>query len=141
MSEEMRTCARRRLDGRCPAIQALVDTNIVACCYFGAVGAVIGASGIALLVVGNNGLDRFTDAFIRECPSGCDLSMHPDLAADQDSALLKSRMGMGMLVGGSATVIGAIVWGVTNRRTRRIGPHLEVAPSASGGTATATWTF
>src|ERR1043165_3125664 len=80
------------------------------------VGAVIGAGGIALLVVGNHQMDTFTDAFIRECPSGCDLSMHPDLAKDQDSAMLKSKIGMGMLIGGGVTVAGAIVWGVTNRQ-------------------------
>jgi hypothetical protein len=107
----------------------------------GGISAAIGAGGIALLVVGNNQTDRFTDAFIRECPSGCDLSMHPELAKDQDSAMLKTNLGMGMLIGGGVTVVGAIVWGVTNRRTRRIGPHLEVSPSASGATATASWTF
>jgi hypothetical protein len=107
----------------------------------GGISAAIGAGGIALLVVGNNQMDRFTDAFIRECPSGCDLSMHPELAKDQDSAMLKTNIGMGMLIGGGVTVAGAIVWGVTNRRTRRIGPHLEVSPGTSGATATATWTF
>ncbi|HUS33001.1 MAG TPA: hypothetical protein VMZ53_31075 [Kofleriaceae bacterium] len=108
-----------------------------------ATSAAIVGSGVAFVVAGNHEMDRFTDAFIRVCPSGCeaDLSMHRDLADQQDSAMLKTKIGVSLLVGGGVAMVGSIVWGVTNRRTRRIGPRVEVSPTASGASASASWTF
>ena len=107
------------------------------------VGAAVTATGIALVVIGNHDLDRFSDAFVRQCPSGCesDLSAHQDLADQQDAALLKSKIGVSVLVTGGVAVVSGIVWGVTNRRTRRLGPSVEVTPTASGASASASWRF
>jgi hypothetical protein len=108
---------------------------------FGGIGAAAAGAGIALFVMGSSELDQFTTAFTRECPTGCELSMHQDLADQQDKALMKKRIGESMMLGGGAIVVTGIIWGVTNRRTRKIGPHMEVAPTAGGASATASWSF
>jgi hypothetical protein len=111
----------------------------------GGIGAGVAATGLALLVLGSNEMDRFKDAFVRQCPSGCEtgLAMHPDLAEQQEDAMFKTNLGTSLLIGGGVTVAGAIIWGVTNRRTRKIGPHVEVSPTSAGtgASATARWSF
>lgn len=107
------------------------------------VGAALAAGGLGLVIAGNRQMDRFSAAFVRECPSGCEagLTMHQALADEQDSAILKSKIGVSLLVTGGAAVVSGIVWGITNRHTRTIGPHVEVAPTASGASASASWRF
>ncbi|HSD89344.1 MAG TPA: hypothetical protein VLB44_17565 [Kofleriaceae bacterium] len=108
-----------------------------------ATGGAIAAGGFALWLLGKNQMDDFAKQYTTDCPTGCesDLSMHPALASQQDGALFKGKVGVGMMIGGGAVTVTGVIWTVMNRPIRRM-PRVEVAPSANGGmSARATWRF
>jgi hypothetical protein len=107
-----------------------------------AVGGAVALGGLGMWLWGDKQLDDFTRQFVRECPTGCeaDLGMHRALAEAQDSALLKGKIGVSMMVAGGAVTVSGLVWGLWNRPIRRV-PKVEVAPTAGGVAASTTWRF
>lgn len=105
-------------------------------------GAAIVLGGLGLWFAGKSQMDRFAQQFVRECPTGCeaDLSMHQALADEQDSARLKGKVAVSMMVVGGVVTAGGVAWAIYNRPQRYL-PQLEVLPSTTGVAARASWRF
>jgi hypothetical protein len=105
-------------------------------------GAVFALAGLGVWLKGKSDLDAFQKDFLRACPTGCEagLGMHPELAAAERRALLEGKIGVSLMLGGSAVAIGGAVWMLVNKPMRRL-PNLEVTPSESGVAASARWRF
>lgn len=106
-------------------------------------GAAVALGGLGFWLAGKNQMDDFAKQFVRECPTGCEtgLSMHASLAAQEDAALLKGKIGVSMMIGGGVITAAGVVFILLNRPIRRL-PQVEVEPSASGGaTARIGWRF
>lgn len=106
------------------------------------VGAATALGGLAFWLLGRSHMDEFKDAFINECPSGCEagLAAHTDLRDQQDRALLESKIGVSLMVAGGAIAITGTVWGLLNRPIKST-PKVEVAPTPGGAAAFARWSF
>ncbi len=96
-------------------------------------GAAIVLGGFGMWIAARDQTESFEQAFERECPNRCetDLSEHPALRDQRDSAALKSDISTAMFVGGGAIVVAGTVWAILNR-PRRVSPSVEVAPTADG---------
>lgn len=105
-------------------------------------GAAIGLGGLAVWLAGRSQMNDFEDNFARDCPMGCqkDLSDKPLLRDLRDSAELKGKIGISMMVAGGAVTVGGIVMAIINR-PQRILPKIEVAPTAGGMAASTHWSF
>ena len=99
-------------------------------------GAAIVVGGFGMWIAARDQTESFEQAFERECPNRCetDLSDHPALRDQRDSAALKSDIATAMFVGGGAVVVAGTVWAILNR-PRRVSPSVEVAPTADGAQA------
>ena len=108
----------------------------------GGAGAAIALGGLGFTLAGRAQMDRFVKDFVRECPGGCeaDLAQHPALADQRDSAELKGKIGVSMMITGGVIAIGGVVWGVLNRPTRYL-PRIEATPTHGGITTRAEWRF
>jgi hypothetical protein len=102
----------------------------------GAAGLAVAAGGLAVYYSGRNELDKFYDNLAEQCPNGCKLEEEALLSGEKSSALLKGKLGIGLMIGGGvvAVVGGALV--LFNRPERFL-PNVEVAPTNGG--ATASW--
>jgi len=106
-------------------------------------GAAVGLVGGGVWFTGRNQMKTFDRNFAAECTTtGCekDLSDHPALRDQRDSAQLKGTIGLTMVVAGGAVMLGGIVMTVMNRPTRVL-PTVEVIPSEGGIKASAGWSF
>jgi len=105
-------------------------------------GAAIAFGGLGFTLAGRRQMDRFVSDFVRECPGGCeaDLSQHPALADQRDSAELKGKIGVSMMITGGVIAVGGVVWAVLNRPTRYL-PRVEATPTKGGITTRAEWRF
>jgi len=106
------------------------------------VGAAAAFGGLGLWLHAKKRLEDFDRDYTRECPTGCetDQETYKKLVDKQDSALLEGKVGVSMMIAGGAIVVGGVIWGYVNRPTRRL-PKVEVAPTAGGAAAAATWSF
>ena len=107
-----------------------------------ATGAAIALSGVAVWFLGKNQMKDFESNFARDCANGCepDLSEHSALKSQRDSASLKGKVGIGMMIGGGAVALTGTVFVLLNR-PKRVLPNLEVLPTNGGMTATTSWRF
>ncbi len=109
-----------------------------------ATGAVIGLAGLATWISGRNTMDVFEGDFAQQCMQGCpkDLEgmMYDSLRRTRDSAEFRGTLGISLMVGGGALVVGGAVMVILNRPTRRL-PKVEVAPTSGGMAASTTWSF
>jgi hypothetical protein len=105
-------------------------------------GAAIALGGLGFWFAARNQMDRFEADFASMCEMGCesDLADHGLLADARDSAKLKGRIAVTMLIAGSAIAGGGIVWVLLNRPTR-VMPKLELEPTDGGVQAAASWSF
>lgn len=105
----------------------------------GGSGVAIALGGLAVSLAGRAQMDRFAKHFVAECPGGCEasLAMHPELADERDSAELKGKIGMTMMISGGVIAAGGVVWLILNR-PRRAMPRVEVTPMNGGMTVSAT---
>ncbi|HSD91125.1 MAG TPA: hypothetical protein VLB44_26565 [Kofleriaceae bacterium] len=105
-------------------------------------GAAIALGGLGFWFAGRNQMDQFEADFAMRCPTGClaDLSDQPGLARDRDSAELKGKIAVSMMVAGGAFVVGGVVWAVINR-PKRVLPNMEVQPTNGGMSARVGWRF
>lgn len=107
-------------------------------------GILVAAGGAGVWFAGKNQMDEFDANFEREClTTGCekDLSQHPLLRDQRDSAMLKGKIGAGVMIGGGAIALGGLIFVIVNR-PKQVLPNVEVAPVAGGGAAaTVGWTF
>ena len=102
-------------------------------------GVAIALGGLAFWFSGRNQMDEFESDFAMECPTGCDasLSAKPEeklLAEKRDSAELKGKIGISMMVAGGAIAVTGTVMAIINSKAKRVLP-LEVQPNTSGGAA------
>ena len=95
-------------------------------------GAALALGGLGFWVTARDQMNRFENSYTRECGSSCetDLSEHPSLREQRDSALFKNKVGIAMMVAGGAVTTGGVVWLVLNR-PRRV-PEVAVTPTAGG---------
>jgi tetratricopeptide (TPR) repeat protein len=105
-------------------------------------GGAIALAGLGLWLAGKSQMDRFAQEFVKVCPTGCeaDLAMHAELAAEEDGARLKGKLGISMMIAGGAIAAAGVTWGLWNRPIRRL-PKIEVAPTGSGVSARVGWRF
>jgi hypothetical protein len=105
-------------------------------------GAAIALGGLAFWFAGRSQMDEFESDFATECPSGCDAGLNAKpqeklLAEKRDSAELKGKIGISMMIAGGAITVTGTVMAIINSRAKRVLP-VEVTPNAQGG-ATAVY--
>jgi len=103
----------------------------------GGAGVAVAATGLAVWLAGRSQLDQFYNDVGATCPDGCTLKSQPLLSNEESSALLKGKIGVGLMVGGGAAAVAGAVLIIMNRPTRFL-PNVEVQPT-QGGVA-AAWT-
>jgi hypothetical protein len=105
-------------------------------------GAAIGLGGLGFWFAGRNQMDQFEADFAMRCPTGCnaDLSDQPDLARDRDSAELKGKIAVSMMIAGGGVAVSGVVWAIMNR-PKRVLPNMEVQPTNGGMAARVGWRF
>jgi hypothetical protein len=102
-------------------------------------GAALSLAALGVWLSGRSQMDQFSTQLAMTCPSGCDLSTQPALAAERDSAELKGKIAASLaIVGGAATITGVVL--VILDRPRRTLP-VEVVPTPGGAAAIASWRF
>ena len=110
-------------------------------------GAAIALGGLAFWFAGRNQMDRFESDFAQQCPTGCDAALNANtneklLADERDSAKLKGKIAVSMMVAGGAVTAGGVVMAIINSKAKRILPPVEVQPGPNGGmTMGAHWAF
>jgi tetratricopeptide (TPR) repeat protein len=106
-------------------------------------GAAIGLAGLGVWLAGRGQMNSFKQNFDRDCAMGCekDLSEHPALRDQRDSAELKGTIGIAMMVAGGATAVGGFVFAMVFNQPKRILPNVEVNVTAGGARATYEWRF
>jgi len=109
-----------------------------------AMGLAVGLGGVGTWFLGRNQMDQFEAEFSTQCANGCEPGLtdpsHASLAAQRDSAILKGRVGIGMMGVGGAVAVTGIVLAIMNR-PERVLPNVEVAPKSGGGIASVGWHF
>lgn len=97
-------------------------------------GVAIALGGLGFWFAGRNQMDKFEADFAMMCPTGCqaDLSDQPLLADARDSAQLKGKIAVSMMIAGGAVTVGGVVWAIMNR-PKRVLP-VEVSPTDGGMT-------
>src|SRR5262249_9427753 len=108
-------------------------------------GVAIGLGGLAFWFAGRNQMDKFEADFAMACPTGCDAALNMGsqeklLAEERDSAKLKGKIAVSMMVAGGAITVTGVVMAIINSKAKRIIPPVEVTPNANGG-ATARYSF
>jgi tetratricopeptide (TPR) repeat protein len=109
-------------------------------------GVAVALGGVGLWIAGRNQMERYERHFDVLCASGgCSATLDANLveeqlADDRDSARLKNKISVGLMIAGSTAAIVGGVWTILNR-PKRVMPKLEVAPSSTGATASASWQF
>lgn len=102
-------------------------------------GAAIALGGLGLYFASTSQMDRFDADFAMQCPQGCKLADYPLLADERDSARLKDKLAIGMLIGGGAVAVTGVVLAVINSRATRVLPSVE---ATHGGAMTSIgWRF
>jgi hypothetical protein len=104
-------------------------------------GAALALGGVALYVASKSQMDRFDADFATQCPQGCKLSDYPLLADERDSATLKDRIAIGMLIGGGAVAVTGIALAVINSKAERTLPSIETTPTHGGAITSVGWRF
>lgn len=106
-------------------------------------GAVLGLAGLGVWLAGRGQMNAFKENFDRDCMLGCeeDLSEHPALRDQRDSAELKGTLGVSMMVAGGAAAIGGFVFAMFVNTPKRVLPNVEVNPTGGGARATFSWRF
>jgi hypothetical protein len=107
-----------------------------------ALGGVVALSGVGVYLAGRSQMASFRRNYADDCVTGCekDLSMHPALRDQRDSAELKGAIGVTMIVAGGATAIGGLVFALAFNNAKQVLP-LEVAPTGGGMRAAVGWRF
>jgi hypothetical protein len=108
----------------------------------GAGSAIAIGGGVGFYLSGKSRMADFSEAFLRECPRGCeaDLSMHPELADQRDAARFRYTLATASLIAGGAIAITGAVWAIVNRPRRSL-PQLELQPTPGGAVTFAGWRF
>jgi hypothetical protein len=106
------------------------------------VGAGVALGGLGFWFAGRNQMDKFQADFAMACPTGCDAALNQTpqeqlLAEERDSAKLKGKIAVSMMIAGGAITATGVVMAIINSKAKRILP-VEVTPNASGG-ATASF--
>jgi hypothetical protein len=103
-------------------------------------GVAVALGGLGFWFAGRNQMDKFEADFAMACPTGCqaDLSDQPLLADARDSAQLKGKIAVSMMIAGGAITVGGVVWAIMNR-PKRVMPQMEVQPTNGGMAASVGW--
>jgi hypothetical protein len=107
-------------------------------------GAAIALGGLGFYIAGRSQMDRFQTQFANMCPTGCEANLsdpsHTLLRDERDSAELKGKIAVSMMIAGGAVTVGGVVLAILNRPTRKM-PKVEAAPTNGGMTAQVGWSF
>jgi hypothetical protein len=100
-------------------------------------GAAIALGGLAFWFAGRSQMDEFESDFATECPTGCDAALDAKpqeklLAEKRDSAELKGKIGISMMIAGGAITVTGTVMAIINSKAKRVLP-VEITPSSQGG--------
>lgn len=106
-------------------------------------GVAVALGGLGFWFAGRNQMDKFEADFAMMCPTGCqaNLSDQPLLADARDSAQLKGKIAVSMMIAGGAITVGGVVWAIMNRPRRVLPPQVEVLPTPGGMTASVSGRF
>jgi hypothetical protein len=106
-------------------------------------GVAIGLGGLGFWFAGRNQMDKFEADFATMCPTGCkaNLSDQPLLADARDSAELKGKIAVSMMIAGGAITVGGVVWAIINRPRRVLPNQVEVQPMPGGMSASLRLTW
>lgn len=106
-------------------------------------GATVGLVGVGVWFAARNQMDRYDAQHAIECAMRCveGLPDDPALRDQRDSALLKNRIAISMMVVGGVAAVAGVVWATVFNRPTRVLPDVDVSPAPGGGTASATWRF
>jgi len=107
-------------------------------------GVAVGLGGVGTWFLGKRQMDQFEADFSTQCQNGCEPGLtapeHRSLLAQKNGAELKGQIGVVMMGVGGAVAVTGIVLAIMNRGEKVL-PNVEVAPTASGGTAKVGWRF
>ncbi|HEX7703038.1 MAG TPA: hypothetical protein VF403_20010, partial [Kofleriaceae bacterium] len=100
-------------------------------------GAALALGGLAFWFAGRSQMDEFESDFATECPTGCDAGLNAKpqeklLAEKRDSAELKGKIGISMMIVGGAITVTGTVMAIINSKAKRVLP-VEVTPNSQGG--------
>lgn len=100
-------------------------------------GAAIALGGLAFWFAGRSQMDEFESDFATQCPTGCDAALNAKpqetlLAQKRDSAELKGKIGISMMIAGGAITVTGTVMAIINSKAKRVLP-VELTPNAQGG--------
>ena len=106
-------------------------------------GAVIGLAGVPVWYTALQQRDRFQQQYERECAARCeeDLSQHPALRDQHESAQLTANVAVAMWITGGTLATAGVIWALVFNRPKRVLPNVEIVPTANGATARAQWRF
>ncbi len=107
-----------------------------------AVGVAVAGGGLAFYLAGRSGMDKFAADFTTNCPAGCNMSFSdkPFLKDERDSALLKGKIGVGMMAAGGAVAVTGLILTIVNK-AERVLPSVEAQPMPGGAAASVGWQF
>src|SRR5664279_2990071 len=100
-------------------------------------GAALALGGLAFWFAGRSQMDEFESDFATECPTGCDAGLNAKpqeklLAEKRDSAELKGKIGISMMIVGGAITVTGTVMAIINSKAKRVLP-VEITPNSQGG--------
>ena len=109
-------------------------------------GAAIALGGLAFWFAGRNQMDKFESDFATACPTGCDAALNANaqeklLAEERDSAKLKGKIAISMMIAGGAITVTGVVMAIINSKAKRVLPNVEVTPTAGGAAASYHFAF
>jgi hypothetical protein len=99
-------------------------------------GAAVALGGLAFWFAGKSQMDHFEASFASQCQTGCPASLDGSegqrlLAEERDSAKLKGKIAVSMMIAGGAITVTGVVFIVLNK-AKRVLP-VEVVPNGQGG--------
>ena len=105
-------------------------------------GLTIGLAGAGTYLLAKNQMNQFEADFTAQCATGCEPGLtdpsHRPLRQERDGAVLDGKIGVTLMVVGGAGAIAGLVFAILDRPTKSL-PQVEVAPTAGGMAASASW--
>lgn len=103
-------------------------------------GVTLGLTGLATYLSGANLITEYETEFGTQCADGCSPGDNPYLDDKKARAEFRGTLGLGLMIAGGVATVGGAVLTILNRPQKFV-PQLEVAPTAGGLTAGATFQF
>jgi len=103
-------------------------------------GVTLGLTGLATYLSGANLITEYETEFGTQCANGCKPGENQYLDDKKERAEFRGALGVSLMIAGGVASVGGAVLTILNRPQKFV-PQLEVAPTAGGLTAGATFRF